>query len=102
LAAHPSTVIRFRSSRSAIHFASTRFALESGAVAEPIQRAAHAFKSAAATIGARALATLLEQIEAAAREGDVAAAQDTLERVRGEAHAALEYLQTTVKGGRDG
>jgi two-component system sensor histidine kinase/response regulator len=73
-----------------------------GNAAEPIQRAAHAFKSAAATIGARALATLLEQIEAAARDGDVAGARDTLERVRGEASAALAYLQTTVKGGRDG
>ena len=73
-----------------------------GDSAEPIQRAAHAFKSAAATIGARALAALLEQIEAAARDGDVARARDQLERVRGEAHAALEYLQTTVKGGRDG
>src|ERR1051325_7819050 len=66
------------------------------------QRAAHAFKSAAATIGARALAALLEQIEAAALAGDVAGARDKLERVRGEASAALAYLQTTVKGGGDG
>ena len=73
-----------------------------GGSAEPIQRAAHAFKSAAATIGARALAALLEQIEAAARAGDVAGARAKLESVRGEAHAALAYLQTTVKGGRDG
>src|SRR5881227_751287 len=73
-----------------------------GDSAEPIQRAAHAFKSAAATIGARALAALLEQIEAAARAGDVAGARAKLESVRGEAHAALDYLQTTVKGGRDG
>jgi len=73
-----------------------------GDSAEPIQRAAHAFKSAAATIGARALATLLEQIEAAARDGDVAGARDKLESVRTEASAALAYLQTTVKGGRDG
>jgi len=28
--------------------------------------------------------------------------RDTLESVRSEAHAALAYLQTTVKGGRDG
>jgi PAS domain S-box-containing protein len=73
-----------------------------GDSAEPIQRAAHAFKSAAATIGARALAALLEQIEAAALAGDVAGARDKLERVRGEASAALAYLQTTVKGGGDG
>src|SRR6184192_375184 len=73
-----------------------------GDSAEPIQRAAHAFKSAAATIGARALAALLEQIEAAARAGDVAGARAKLESVRGEAHAALDYLQTTGKGGGDG
>src|SRR5207253_8337249 len=42
-----------------------------GDSAEPIQRAAHAFKSAAATIGAHSLAALLEQIEAAAHAGDV-------------------------------
>src|SRR5438128_857174 len=71
-----------------------------GDSAEPIQRAAHAFKSAAATIGARALATLLEQIEAAARDGDVAGARDKLESVRTEASAALAYLPTTGKGGR--
>jgi two-component system sensor histidine kinase/response regulator len=73
-----------------------------GDSAEPIERAAHAFKSAAATIGARSLAALLEQIEAAARAGDVAGARDKLERVRGAASAALAYLQTTVKGGGDG
>jgi two-component system sensor histidine kinase/response regulator len=69
---------------------------------DPIQRAAHAFKSSAATIGARRLAALLEQIEAAARDGDVAAARDKLEGARGEAQAALEYLQATAKGGADG
>jgi CheY-like chemotaxis protein len=73
-----------------------------GGTAEPIHRAAHAFKSAAATIGARALAALLEQIEAAARDGDVAVARDKLEGVRREAQAALDYLQATVKGGGDG
>src|SRR5437879_6682822 len=50
-----------------------------GDSAEPIQRAAHAFKSAAATIGAHALAALLEQIEAAAHAGDVAGARAKLE-----------------------
>jgi CheY-like chemotaxis protein len=73
-----------------------------GGAAEPIHRAAHAFKSAAATIGARALAALLEQIEAAARDGDVAVAREKLEAVRREAQAALDYLQATVKGGGDG
>jgi HPt (histidine-containing phosphotransfer) domain-containing protein len=70
--------------------------------AEPIQRAAHAFKSAAATIGARGLAALLDQIEGAAREGDVSRAREAMERVRREAQAALDYLQTTAKGGGDG
>ena len=70
--------------------------------AEPIQRAAHAFKSAAATIGARGLAALLDQIEGAAREGDVSRAREAMERVRREAQAALDYLQTTGKGGGDG
>jgi two-component system, sensor histidine kinase and response regulator len=70
--------------------------------AEPIQRAAHAFKSAAATIGARSLAALLEQIESAARDGDVSRAREAMEPVRREAQAALAYLQTTAKGGRDG
>src|SRR3989440_2771091 len=69
---------------------------------EPIQRAAHAFKSAAATIGARGLAALLDQIEGAAREGNVSRAREAMERVRREAQAALDYLQTTGKGGGDG
>src|SRR5256884_906069 len=73
-----------------------------GTAAEPIHRAAHALKSAAATIGARRLAALLDQIEAAARDGDVTGARDKLEPVRSAAQAALQYLQTTVKGGRDG
>src|SRR5207249_874547 len=55
------------------------------AEAEPLQRAAHAFKSAAGTIGAGRLAALLEDVERAARDGDVAGACDKLEQVRGEA-----------------
>ncbi|HKW41474.1 MAG TPA: response regulator [Gemmatimonadales bacterium] len=70
-----------------------------GADPEPLHRAAHAFKSAAATIGARSLAALLEQMETAARTGDLAAARDKLEPVRGEAQAALDYLRTVTKGG---
>src|SRR5256714_12236587 len=73
-----------------------------GTAVEPIHRAAHALKSAAATIGARRPAALLDQIEAAARDGDVTGARDKLEPVRSAAQAALQYLQTTVKGGRDG
>jgi len=69
------------------------------AEAEPLQRAAHAFKSAAGTIGAGRLAALLEDVERAARDGDVAGACDKLEQVRGEAQAALDYLRTATKGG---
>jgi len=70
-----------------------------GADAEPLQRAAHAFKSAAGTIGAGRLAALLEDMERAARDGDVAGACDKLVHVRGEAQAALDYLRTATKGG---
>jgi len=69
------------------------------AEAEPLQRAAHAFKSAAGTIGAGRLAALLEDMERAARDGDVAGACHKLEHVRGEAQAALDYLRTAMKGG---
>src|SRR6266404_337729 len=55
-----------------------------GTEAEPLQRAAHAFKSAAGTIGAGHLAALLEDMERAARDGDVAGARDKLEHIRGE------------------
>src|SRR6266436_2482460 len=72
-----------------------------GTEAEPLQRAAHAFKSAAGTIGAGHLAALLEDMERAARDGDVAGARAKLEHVRGEAQAALDYLRTATKGGAD-
>ncbi len=72
-----------------------------GTEAEPLQRAAHAFKSAAGTIGAGHLAALLEDMERAARDGDLAGARDKLDHVRGEARAALDYLRTATKGGRD-
>jgi len=73
-----------------------------GTEAEPLERAAHAFKSAAGTIGAGHLAALLEDMERAARDGDLAGARDKLEHVRGEARAALDYLRTATKGGKDG
>jgi CheY-like chemotaxis protein len=73
-----------------------------GAEPVPIERAAHAFRSAAATIGARGLAVLLEEMEAAARNGHVAAAREKLEHVQSEAQAALDYLRTVTKGGKDG
>src|SRR5438876_1107523 len=72
-----------------------------GTEAEPLERAAHAFKSAAGTIGASHLAALLEDMERAARDGDLAGARNKLEHVRGEARAALDYLRTATKGGGD-
>ena len=73
-----------------------------GTEAEPLERAAHAFKSAAGTIGAGHLAALLEDMERAARDGDLAGARDKLEHARGEARAVLDYLRTATKGGQDG
>jgi len=72
-----------------------------GTEAEPLHRAAHAFKSAAGTIGAGHLAALLEEMERAAQGGDLAGARDKLEHVRGEAQAALDYIRTATKGGGD-
>jgi HPt (histidine-containing phosphotransfer) domain-containing protein len=58
-----------------------------------VQRAAHAFKSAAAAIGAAGLATLLADVEKAARDGDVDPAGHALKRVRQEADAVLDHLR---------
>jgi len=76
-------------------------AAASGTDAEPLQRAAHAFKSAAGTIGAGHLAALLEETERAAQGGDVAGARDKLEHIRGEAEVVLDYIRTATKGGAD-
>jgi PAS domain S-box-containing protein len=59
---------------------------------EPIHRAAHVVKSAAATIGAEALATLLGDVEMAAQAGDLALARAKLALVRSEARAVLDLL----------
>jgi len=77
-------------------------AAASGTDAEPLQRAAHAFKSAAGTIGAGHLAALLEETERAAQGGDVAGARDKLEHIQGEAQVVLDYIRTATKGGADG
>src|SRR5438128_218755 len=42
---------------------------------------------------------IIDDMERAARDGDVAGACDKLEHVRGEAQAALDYLRTATKGG---
>ena len=67
-------------------------AVTSGAGAD-IMRAAHAFRGAAATIGARELAALLERVETSARAGEIQDAQDAFERVSPLAHSALDYLR---------
>src|SRR3989442_15530315 len=70
-----------------------------GNEAEPIQRAAHAFKSAAATIGAHRLAQLLEGMEASARSGNVASAQGALQDGRSEALTVLDHGGMAGGGG---
>jgi CheY-like chemotaxis protein len=70
-----------------------------GTDAEPLQRAAHAFKSAAGTIGAGHLAALLEETERAAQSGDLAGARNKLEHIQGEARAVHDYIRTATKGG---
>jgi CheY-like chemotaxis protein len=63
-----------------------------GTEAERIAFAAHALKSAAVTIGAGPLAALLQDVEAAARDGDVGRACAGVAGVQGEANAVREYL----------
>ncbi|HET8712672.1 MAG TPA: response regulator [Gemmatimonadales bacterium] len=58
-----------------------------------IAKAAHVFRGAAATIGARELAELLERVETSARAGDVEAAKETFELVSPVAHHVTEYLR---------
>jgi len=58
-----------------------------------LAKAAHVFRGAAATIGARELADLLERIETTARAGDVEAARQTFEQVSPVAHGAIDYLR---------
>ena len=67
-------------------------AVASGSGAE-IAKAAHVYRGAAATIGARELAELLEIVETSARAGDIEQARETFERVSPVAHAVTEYLR---------
>jgi len=67
-------------------------ALASGE-ATAIKRAAHAFKSSAGTIGAKGLATLLQQVEALAEAGDIAQARALAERFATESAAVTAYVQ---------
>jgi len=56
-------------------------------------KAAHAFRGASATIGARELAELLERIETSARAGEIEEAQDVFERVSPLTHRVIDYLR---------
>jgi PAS domain S-box-containing protein len=67
-------------------------ALASGE-ATAIKRAAHAFKSSAGTIGAKGLATLLQQVEALAEAGDIAQARSLADRFAKESAAVTAYVQ---------
>ncbi len=58
-----------------------------------IAAAAHAFKSAAGSIGAKELATLLGDAERAARAGDGAGARGLYDRIEREAGAVVEYVR---------
>jgi two-component system, sensor histidine kinase and response regulator len=58
-----------------------------------MQRAAHAFKSAAGSIGAHGLAGTLQEMEQAARAGAVEAACTQFERARAEADRVVSYLR---------
>jgi HPt (histidine-containing phosphotransfer) domain-containing protein len=57
-----------------------------------IQRAAHAFKSPAGSIGANGLQALLQEAELAAMAGDMAGVGAVCERVGPEVDAVLAYL----------
>jgi two-component system sensor histidine kinase/response regulator len=67
-------------------------AVASGAGAE-IAKAAHVYRGAAATIGARELAGLLERVETTAHAGDIAQATEAFESVSPLAHEVIDYLR---------
>src|SRR5206468_10538493 len=68
-------------------------AATAGSDGAEIAKAAHVYRGAAATIGARGLAELLERVENTARAGDIAAARETFESVMPVAHEVTEYLR---------
>ena len=59
-----------------------------------IRMAAHAFKSAAATVRAENLAALLSEIERSGKSGDVHHAEELIGQVRSEAESVLDFLGT--------
>ena len=58
-----------------------------------IERAAHAFKSASATIGAKGLAALLQQVEVAGKAGDLIGARRMGDGLVRESEAVISYLR---------
>jgi CheY-like chemotaxis protein len=64
-----------------------------------IAAAAHAFKSAAGSIGARALASRLDEAEQAARAGDVTSARACVAAARIEAETVIAYLKRARREG---
>src|SRR5438876_1174928 len=73
-----------------------RLAALAGAVASgtgtEIAKAAHVYRGAAGTIGARELAELLERVETTARAGDIEQAQEAFEGLSPIAHDVTDYL----------
>jgi len=64
-----------------------------GGTGTEIVRAAHVYRGAAATIGARELAGLLERVETTAHAGDIAQAKEAFESVTPLAHEVIDYLR---------
>jgi len=58
-----------------------------------IAKAAHVYRGAAATIGARELAELLERVETTARADEIEQAKEAFERVSPIAHIVTDYLR---------
>jgi PAS domain S-box-containing protein len=66
---------------------------------ERIRQAAHAYKSSATQLGARALAEALQALELAGRNGDLAAAGGLAGAVRREHEGACAFLAAATAGG---
>ena len=66
--------------------------------AEGIRRAAHAYRSASATMHAMRLAALLSEVEAAARAGDCVGAGALLAQLKREHEQVLRQLRESSSG----
>jgi HPt (histidine-containing phosphotransfer) domain-containing protein len=69
-----------------------RGAIASGHPME-IARAAHGFRGVVVTVRAHELAELLESVEVAAEQGDVAPAREGIGRIHDQAAAVMEYVR---------